>query len=187
MSIATLEEFKAYLRENNGNADDPTLQTDLDAAEGAIADYCRRSFTVASGSSARVYTLNDACDLRFHDCTTVTSIVDAGGTVSASNYQLRPLNGLSTAGLVQPYRQAIRIVGLWTVTQATPTVTVTATWGWASIPTGVKRACLMIAKDQADMRNVKLGVAGFDAYGVVRIRQNTVASRLLDRYIRFDS
>ncbi len=190
MAYVTLESFKAYLITQRGSAaNDSHLQAALDAAHQAIDNHCARKFVVASGSSARVYRPRSRTSplLSIHDCTAITSVVEDGTTlVSLTDYVAEPLNGLTWSGESVPYDSLRRVSGHWLYEDA-PTVTVTASWGWAAIPYPVVEACRMLAKDIATTREVQFDVAAFGEFGAVRIRQNPQVNALVSPYVRIES
>jgi hypothetical protein len=185
MALPTLTEFKAYLG-TDLSANDTYNQDVLDAAVSTVQHYCQRPFEVAGAASARVYVPTRGI-VRFHDCTTVTSIAENGSTVATTSYQLEPLNALSWSGQARPYEQARRIDGVcwyegWYPGKAT--ITVTATWGWSAIPDEVKSAVLILGKDIAKNRDVAFGIAAFTEYAAIRVRENSTVSALLADFRR---
>ena len=180
--IATVEEVKAYARDETSTLNYEFIEQALEAAESAINNGCQRKFFEASTSSARVYDLPSDSILRFHDCTAVASI----SGVSSSDYRLEPLNGLSWAGEPRPYEQARLVSGGWQW-NTSRLVTVTATWGWAAIPAQIKQACLVLAKDILSNRDVRFGlVAVTDAAGI-GARTNSVVRDAIADYRRVEA
>lgn len=166
----TVESMKGYLRNEKPTEDDPFYEAAIDTAEQAFDIACGRRFFVASTATARVFRPHPrSTRLGIDDCTTVTSVVENGVTVSASDYQLEPLNGLSSAGAVVPYTDIRRKAGVhWYTYYDEATVTVTATWGWAAIPAPVVEACKVLTKAVLDGRDlVANGVAGIGPDGSV--------------------
>lgn len=192
MAYVTLTTFKAYIQnERTGTANDDRLQAALDAAHQGIDNWCARKFAVASGSSARVYRPAPGSRMLWvHDCTTITSVVEDGTTLaSGTDFQPEPLNGITAAGESVPY-DCLRRLGYqaWWYEDDEPTVTVTASWGWAAIPSPVVEACKLLAKDIATAREVQFGdVAGFGEFGAVRIRSNPQVAALIAPYRRAEA
>lgn len=190
MAYVTLDTFKAYLvNQRATTADDDRLQAALNSAHQAIDNHCARRFVVASGSSARVYRPAPGSSVLWvHDCTAITTVVEDGTTLAASAYQAEPLNGLTWAGESVPYTSLRRTAGLtWWWDNNEPTVSVTASWGWAAIPSPVVEACKMLAKDIATTREVQFDVAAFGEFGAVRIRQNPQVNALIAPYVRAEA
>jgi hypothetical protein len=185
MALPTITEFKAYLG-TDLSANDNYNQDVLDAAVSTVQHYCQRPFDVAGSATARVYVPHRGI-VRFHDCTTVTSIAVNGSTVATTSYQLEPLNALSWSGQARPYEQARRVDGICWYEGPYPgkaTVTVTATWGWSAIPDEVKSAVLILGKDIAKNRDVAFGIAAFTEYAAIRVRENSTVAALLADFRR---
>ena len=175
------EGFAEYARDTTSAADVATANAALLAAEALVDEFCQRSFTVATTSSARVYTpeTNESEVLRIHGCTAITSVVESGTTLTAAQYQAEPLNNLTISGMTVPYTHLRRYAGFWYYDLGRPTVTVTATWGWAAVPAAVVEATYIIGKDILQQRNNNSGIASFGDYGAVGVRMNPFALNLL--------
>jgi hypothetical protein len=160
----------------------------LNSAEAMVNDFCQRTFLVASSPSARSYTPHRPGEyvLRIHDCTTVTSVTESGGTVSTADYQTEPVTK-SWAGLTVPIEQLRRYWTCWRYDEGFARISVTATWGWTATPDAVIEATKIIAKDILQQRNNNSGVAGFGEYGAVRVRMNPIAIDLLQPYQRAEA
>lgn len=180
-SYVTLAQFKDYARNEITAADDSVLQLALEAAEMMINNFCGRTFTVAGSASARSYTPDGTAAkvLRIHDCTTITSIVEAGSTLDATAYQPEPVNNISPNGDIRPFDSVRRYGGIWLWDDYKARIVITATWGWASVPHRVREATLIMAKDIYQQRNTNAGVAGFGEFGAVRVRMNPIVIDLL--------
>lgn len=187
MSIVTIEEFLLYGRDQFSSVNEAEATFALNAAESAVNEHCQRQFVVASTSSARSYT--PACDgsdlLYIHDCTSVSSVSVNGS--ATTNYQSEPLNLISWSGEARPIERLRSTGGYWFFNRGIPTVTVTAAWGWAAIPSAVKQATLVIAKDIYQQRNTTAGIVGVSDFGPIRARLNPVALQLLAPYRRVES
>ena len=153
MAYVTLSEFKAFIGNQQGTSDDTDLQSDLDAGERTVNEYCQRIFDVAGAASARTYAASATEILRIHDCTTVTLVTTDGTTVAATEYQTEPLNLLSWSGATRPIEQIRRLLSIWPVSTGGATISVTATWGWSAVPADVKQATRLIAKELLAERN----------------------------------
>lgn len=179
-TLVDIDDFKNYVRDQV-STDDATTQAALDAATVMVADFCQRDFALAGTATARSYTppTSDTQVLRIHDCTTITSVVEDGATLSAGAYQAEPVNLVSWSGLTRPIEQLRRYGTPWFYNQGRSTVVVTATWGWSAVPASVVDATKIIAKDILVQRNNNSGVAGFGEFGAVRVRMNPIAIDLL--------
>jgi hypothetical protein len=194
---ATLALLKTRLGITNTN-DDTALTNALSAASRAIEGCCGRQFNDAGSATARVYYPDDLANIIVDDFSTASNLVVAadysngtvyGTTIASTNYQLEPLNGVVDGTTGWPFYR-IRAIQtwypLWLTTLGYPraSVQITAQWGWAAVPTPVVEACLMLAEETFEMRKAPYGVAGFDQYGSVRVRENPKIYAMLARYIR---
>ena len=145
----------------------------IEAAEQQIDIMCQRRFELADTATARVYRPTPgSTHLWLHDFTTLTSIVEDGVTlVENTDFVLEPLNGKTAAGEPRPYDRAVKVTGAWYTDGPKATVTVTATWGWATIPSGAKEACKILAKAFLDGRDIKSGIVALADTGGVSERE----------------
>lgn len=190
---ATLQDVKNALRVND-NIDDTILELAIESASREIDGYTERQFFQASAT--RIYVPRDSFTCEIDDLTSVTSIKtdpDGSGVFSetwtSSDYQLEPVNGI-VGGLTTPYTR-IRAVGDFTFPVWEPknvnfyqaTVQIVGTFGWASIPTAIKQATILLALRQYRRYDSPLGVAGFDELGVVRVgRVDPDVAKLIEPY-----
>lgn len=192
---ATYTELKDYLKLTDaGTAFDARLTDAVNSASREIERYTNRQFNMASSATARVFqpVRRNRCDS--DDFWTTTGLVietDASGdgvfeTVwSASDYELFPLNGIVDGQDGWPYWKIRKAAGREFPINCygrKATVRVTAKWGWAVVPAPVKQACLIMAAETYELKSAPLGVAGFGDFGVVRIRQNSLAAAKLAPY-----
>ena len=186
MSNLTVPAFKAWKRVEV-SVDDATILAAIESAEEAINQHCGRTFAVAGSATARVFRVaNDRSSvLDIYDCTTVTAVSDNGSTVLSSAYQLEPLNGLSVSGEAVPYT-CIRLLagGVWSYEYDKATISVTATWGWASLPARYTEAVKILTADILDNRDMRNGIVGFTDYAGIRVRENSVVTSLLSKLVR---
>jgi hypothetical protein len=61
---------------------------------------------------------------------------------------------------------------------------VTARWGWSAVPPAVTEATLILAEELAKLKDAPFGVSGWTEFGVMRVRDNPFAARLLNPYRR---
>ena len=178
----TLAGFTAYLQASEIAADQDVIQSALLAAERSINRHCARRFAAPSGSASSRSYVPRGDEVVTHDFDNTTGLVvtDDGATVSSSEYQLEPLNNLTASGLTVPFYRIRLINSCWARDGKRATVTVnTARWGWAAVPAEVPEATMILGKDLAHMRGTRFGVAGFDTFGAVRVRENPVVASLL--------
>jgi hypothetical protein len=155
MALVDLDTFRAYINASRVDITDAALiQAALDAAEGWITTYCGRQFVVAGTATTRTYPVTYGDVLEVDDFTSATSVTVDGSTLTASTYQLEPLNTLGTYGAQQPYWQIRRYTGWYPGSlPGKATVAVTATWGWVAIPAQVVEACKIVARDLLSSQN----------------------------------
>lgn len=191
---ATLAEMKSR-KGIDDTLDDFEILGALAAITHDIDNECGRVFTRAATATAREYYPASPTLCLVHDFYTTTGLVVAtdGGdgtyatTLTAADYQLEPLNGVVDGKPGWPYWK-IRLVGGATFPAATTSirapVRATAKWGWAAIPGAVKEAALILASETFKLVDAPFGVAGFGAFGAVRVRDNPMAMRKLAPYRR---
>jgi hypothetical protein len=170
---ATLTDVKNALRITDA-MDDALLETAIESASRLIDGFTARSFYNA-GTAVRNYAATDAINLIIDDAITVTKVEstdEIGDTYTewtANDYQLEPVNSRAD-GLYSPYT-GIRAVNTytWPVVDYQALVKITGTWGWASVPTAVKQACIIQSSRIFKRLDSPLGVAGFGDLGAIRV------------------
>ena len=144
MAYVTLDQLRAYVRDEGRGLGVDVMQSALSAAEAWVGDYCQRSFAVAGASSARVFVPTGTDLLPIHDATAVTVVAEDGTTLATTAWQLEPLNGLDGSGRSVPYSAIRRIDGdVWEPSSTYPgkaIISVTGTWGWSAVPDAVVQA-----------------------------------------------
>lgn len=170
---ATLSQLKASLRITD-SVDDALLELAIEAASREIDSATERQFFPTNAT--RIYTPRDSYVVEIDDLTTLTTLKTSSAadgtfdiTWTASDYQLEPLNGL-TGGITVPYTQ-IRAVGDYTfpIEGGEATVQVVGSFGFATAPTAIKQATVLLASRIFKRNDSPLGVAGFGDLGVVRV------------------
>lgn len=141
MAYATLDQLKAYLYAGNAVkpvSDDGLLSSLLDRATAIVEQYTGRVWQ-ASGSTVKTFeadSYNGGTDLLLTDtqALTVTLVQEDGVTVDVEDYYLLPRNG-------SVYDAIRKKAGTWT-----GTVTVTGTWGAATVPPAdIVHVCIRLA------------------------------------------
>lgn len=174
----TLAEVKAALRITD-TVDDSLLELSIEAASREIDGYCQRAFYTSSAT--RVFNTTDTLLCETDDIVSITTLktsengVNYDTTWTTSDYQLEPLNGVSS-GLAQPYTR-IRAIGdnlfpIWAVTGTYSNfagVQIVGVFGWSTVPTAIKQAAILLAMRQFKRYDSPLGVAGFGDIGVMRV------------------
>jgi hypothetical protein len=184
VSLVQLEPFKGYLGVTRGAdiADDELVQDALDAATSAINDCLQRDIALAGVvATPRSYPSRLGPLLFIDDCVSITSVVDDITTLTTDQYQPEPLGQRDRSGGYRPFSE-IRRRGGWFDSQGWAVITVTATWGWATIPGAVTEACKILAKDILANRDVNFGIAAVTEYAGIRARSNPQVWGLLQPY-----
>jgi len=180
----SLADVKAAARITD-TIDDTLLELSIEAASREIDSYTERVFyqTGSAGTPvARVYVPQDLYVVETDDIISVTTLkTDSNGdgtfdtTFDVSDFQLEPLNGLA-GGIETPFTR-IRAVGtfLWPVYEPRnvdanqASVQVTGVFGFATVPTAVRQACILSALRQYKRYESPTGVLGFSDLGAVRV------------------
>ena len=178
---ATLSDVKAALRIPGADTqDDSLLEISIEAASRQIDGFCERIFT--QSTATRIYRPTDVFTVDIDDLQTLTFLkTDSDGsgvfstTWSATDYQLNPLNGIS-GGIRSPYTQ-IRAVGEYlfpiyepqNVNANEASVQIAGVWGFATIPTAIKQATIILSMRQFKRYDSPTGVMGFGDLGVMRV------------------
>lgn len=170
---ATLAQVKAAMRIND-SVDDTLIETAIESASRQIDGHCERRFYTTA--TTRIYTPNDSFICEIDDLVTITSLKtssDVDGsfdtTWAASDYQLEPLNKIA-GGMDVSYTQ-IRATGdyLFPLSGGEATVQVVGTFGWASVPSDIEQACIILSQRQYKRYDSPLGVAGIGDIGIIRV------------------
>lgn len=170
--------------------DDTWLEICVTAASRAIDNFTERVFYQSEGS--RVFIPYDNFMVEIDDLASLTSLKTSTNvdgvfdqTWGTNDRQLEPLNGIA-GGIPSPTTH-IRAVGdYWFPTAGQEaTVQVTGTFGWSAVPDAVEQACILQAARYFKRADSPMGVAGFDAMGVVRLsRIDPDIATLLEPYCR---
>ena len=176
---ATLSDVKNALRITD-TVDDSLLEISIEAASREIDGFCERVFT--QSTATRIYRPTDAFTVDLDDLQTVTTLktdTDGDGvfdtTWSTADYQLNPLNGIA-GGITTPYT-TLKAVGSYlfpiyeprNVNSQEASIQIAGVWGWPSIPTAVKQACIILSMRQFKRYDSPTGVMGFGDLGVMRV------------------
>lgn len=173
--------------------DDAKVQLAAETASEMVDDYCGRTFGTVVAT--RVFAPEDEDELEIGDLAgtaiTVQSKSNVLGTSydltwSATEYLLQPLNGLR-AGVTWPYTTIVALAPRFFLEyEDVPTVQVTGTWGWPSVPARVTMAATLQAERLFKRFDSPLGVAGFGDMGVMRVSRqlDPDVEQMLTRYRR---
>ena len=178
----SLADVKAAARLTD-DLEDELLELSIESASREIDSYTERVFYSTGGTPvARVYIPQDIYLVETDDIVSVTSIKsDSNGngtfdvTWETTDFQLEPLNG--RAGGIDTPATRIRAIGdyLWPVYEPRnvnsnqASVQVTGVFGFATVPTAVRQACILSALRQYKRYESPTGVLGFSDLGAVRV------------------
>jgi hypothetical protein len=187
----TLNELKASLRiPVSDTVDDDLLELAIESASRDIDQATERQFFPTD--THRFYTPRDSLVCETDDIAALTSIRTSTGadgtydeTWTASDYQLEPLNGIA-GGMTVPF-DAIRAVGDYSFPMSGQEVTVRveATFGFATAPTAIRQAAVLLSARIFKRNDSPGGVMGFGDIGVVRVsRFDPDIERLINPYRR---
>lgn len=190
MAYLTLAEVKSHLGITNAD-DDAEVQRALDAAEKWVDDFCHRTFAVADpatdSTTQRTYAPDHGLRLLWVDDLVDIDVLEkqttAGGswsTVSASDYELRPLNANADS---EPYTHIV-----FTTAHSAHRFRVTGWFGWPALPDTIPQATLLQANFLYRRREAPLGISqvpGLEGGGMrVRTKGDPNAESMLLDYIR---
>lgn len=176
----SLTDVKDALRLSaDDTVDDGLIEVAIESASREIDGYCERRFV--SETATRVYIPTDSFLVDIDDLQSVTTLKTSPDgdafsvTWTDSDYQLEPLNGLA-GGLVTPYTR-IRAIGeylfpIWdprNVNAHEATVQVTGLFGWPTVPTAVRQACIILSMRLFKRLDSPLGAVGMGDIGVIRV------------------
>jgi hypothetical protein len=132
------------LEDRLGKTDDGTFADLLAAASRRVEDFTRRQFNKTDTATAKKFRAVDPERLPVDDFHSLTDLAVVVGTTTLdpTKYEGRLVDG--APGVVWPYSDIFRITGYWPYTRRR-TITVTAKWGWDSVPEGIKLATLDVA------------------------------------------
>jgi len=177
---AALSDVKAALRITD-NIDDTLLELCIESASRDIDGMCERVF-YQTADDVRTYVPTDSFLVEIDDLVSLTTLKTSSGGVNfditwdlSNDAQLEPLNS-QAGGVVTPTTR-IRAIGdylfpVWepsNVNAQEATVQVTGTFGWASVPTAIKQATILLAMRHYKRYDSPLGIAGFSDVGAVRV------------------
>lgn len=185
----SLADVKAQLRIVDG-IDDAIIERAIESATDLISLYCDRSFL--SSSTTRVYTPEDASVVLIDDLASVTSVKLSSAadgnfdiTLSASDYQLEPLNGI-VSGISGWPSTSIRAVGSYSfpLYRGAATVQVIGSFGWSSVPRSVRQATILQAARIFKRGDSPMGVISSPDLGLIRVgsKVDPDVAQLLEGY-----
>src|SRR6266540_947213 len=159
---ATAADLAAYARIGDA-VDDTQLALAVTAASRSVDGFTRRQFGLVAAPEARVYTAEwDTRRARWviqiDDLMTATGLTVTVPTGTVDLYAKQPANA---AQLARPWtRLVVDKQAAFSPTGAESEVTVTAQYGWTTVPTPVKQATLLQASRVFARRESPYGIAG---------------------------
>lgn len=158
-----------------------------DASSRSAEKYCNRQFNKATSATARQFYPTTRTLAFVDDFWTTSGLVikldqDGDGvfetTLTTSNYQLEPLNGVVDGESGWPYYCIRLIDGTWFPCYTRrPSIEVTAQWGWSAVPTPIAQAVL-----DATVEAFKANDGFFQP--TIRIEENPRIAAMLRPYRR---
>lgn len=171
----TLAELKAHLRITD-TADDTALAVCITSASRAIDQYCYRPFGITGSAIQRLFTwhgqrIDGAMALCIDDLMTTVGLVVTADTVGDFTYSttlvlntdfdLYPYNAIADA---IPFTHLIRretsVLSWPAPASSVRAFSVTANWGWATVPSSVEIATLIQAARYFVRRDSPYGISG---------------------------
>lgn len=189
-------EFRAYIQDDSTGDTGPITQA-IRSASRSVDKHCGRWFNQRPRIMYFSPNLNDTDHTTYlrldADIATTSGLAVATGAGYTTTWTLgtdfvcEPVNQMSQGIDGWPYT-ALRTVGSprWptrTSAQA-DTVRVTATFGWALVPDEIKQATAILAAMYWKLGSAPLGVAGFNEFGSVRVRDIPQVASLLSDFRR---
>lgn len=190
-TYASMTELKAYVGIAD-TADDPKLQDALVSASRGIEHFCRRAFWPTLTATARVFHPRFPRLAVVDDFWTTTGLIvktdtsdsgTFGTTLTTANYSLEPVNGVVDGEPGWPYYRLLAVNQNFPC-GTRPSIEITAKWGWSQVPGPVKRACIILAEEDFKLKDSAFGSGGYGQFGIIRVRDNPHAARLLAPYQR---
>ena len=192
MAYCTTEDLRAHLGDTGDRLDEALLQAAIDAATGDVDEHTGRRFDLDVSATARVFDGCGSSRILIDDIGSLTGLAvetSADGStwsaVAVSDYEPLPLNANSNPASAYAWwwlaESPSATAGTWAWARR---VRVTARWGWSAVPAQVKQATILRAVALFKRKDAPHGVAGFDGFGVVRLRQDPDVEALLQPFVR---
>jgi hypothetical protein len=141
----------AELEERTGRTDDGSFTALVGAASRAVESFTGRQFNKTTTATARRFRPLDPARLPVDDFHTVTDLaVSVDGAVwDVDTVDPRPWDGVVNGQTGWPFFDLFTVNRSWPSFRRRAIVTVTAQWGWAAVPEGIKQATLDVASVMA--------------------------------------
>lgn len=193
-NYANLTDLKGRLGISD-TTDDTRLTAALDTASREVELICNRQFNDAGSATARIYPAQSRDLVLVDDFSTTTGLVVAsvdvalGGsetstTLTSTEYRVEPMS-TARQGLVDfPYWAIRNLRSLGFSEPPQSYVSVTARWGWASVPKSIKEATLILAEEYFKLKEAPFGIVNWGEFGPMRVTDNRRVMSLLKQYRR---
>jgi hypothetical protein len=192
----TEQELLDYMK-SGADLGNSVTQGAITAASRQVESFTGRIFYQRAATSLYYSSYSTAAvTLEIDDLATTTDLAVRTDTAGDGTYST--LLTINTDFLVEPRNQQFGGQVAWPYTQLRArallkfptrlyawqpdTVKVTGTFGWAAVPADIKQATKIIAAQFVKLADAPLGVAGWGAYGDIRVRDIPQASTLLAPY-----
>lgn len=158
----TSAELKAYLRIGD-EVDDSQIALAVTAASRAVDRHTNRQFGQVSPAEARLYTARYDCSrakwvIQIDDLQDATGLTVTTSAGAIALFSKQPVNAAVTGKVWT--RLVVDDAAVVKPKGTENEVTVTAKWGWATVPVPVKEATLLQASRLFKRRDAPFGVAG---------------------------
>jgi hypothetical protein len=146
-----------------GSDDDGTFGDILAAASRAVESFTRRQFNKTTTATARRFRPLDWRRLPVDDFHTATGlVVNSDGAVwDLADVDPQPWNGTVDGQTGWPFFNLYAVNRSFS---AAATITVTAQWGWAAVPAGIREATLAVAEGMHSKAPGKTRAFAIDGY-----------------------
>lgn len=193
----TVQDLRDHLADSGDHLPAAVLEKAINGASRAIDSHCGRRFWLDTDVSTRTYPVPSVDGAYVDDIGTRAGLVVAIGVNGVDfpttltvdrDFILEPRNADKFATTdfgayaFWQIRPVIGGLGLY-VDPFTPTLQVTARFGWSKVPDDVVEACILKAASLFKRKDSPNGVAGFGEFGAVRIsRRDSDVLELLAGY-----
>ncbi|GAB3117839.1 hypothetical protein GCM10027160_29000 [Streptomyces calidiresistens] len=162
--------------------DDDKLERAITAASTGVDRYCRRQFNRGAAPEEREYDPIFPGLLFVDDIHDLDGLLIDGAPLDTAAVRPEPIGGLRDGVPGWPYWK-LRSRGRTGPRWSGP-VRVTAWWGWAAVPAPVREATAIAASEIFKTKDAPFGVAGWNDFGIITVRENPQVKGLLNPYRR---
>lgn len=201
----TEQEFRDYIN-STGTDNSDSIEGAITAASRAVDSHCGRFFyqeneTQFFSADPGDWTTLWLLPLDDMDLATLNGIVVVSETDNSGTYPTTWTAGTHFIG--EPVNQSVAGITGWPYTHLRAittrtwpyrylgwqrdTIQITGTFGWPAVPEPVKQATKIIANQFYKLASAPLGVAGYGAFGDIKVRDIPQASTLLIPYVKAQS